>query len=75
MSTRTLASPLLLGTQVGLVASKLLVAHTPSSVAKMASLGLVGWIKAQRTGMSGRLPSLETHVVPPSVVIQTDVRP
>ena len=75
MSTRTLAKPLLLGAQVGVVANKLEVAHVPSSVAKRASFGLVGCINAQRMGMSGRFASLLTQVVPPSVVIQTEFTP
>ena len=75
ISTLTLAIPLLEAVQVGVVALKLVVLHTPNSVAKITSFRLIGLKRAQRIGISGRLPSLLTQVVPPLLVYQTDMIP
>ena len=61
--------------QVGEVLVKVVVAQIPNSVASITSLLFVGLNKAQRTGISGKFPSLLTQLVPPLAVYQTEVTP
>ena len=75
ISTLTFANPELEGVQVGEVALKLVVPQTPTSVANITSVESLGLNKAHLIGISGKFPSLETQVVPPLVVNQTEVTP
>ena len=75
MSTRTFASPLFDAVHAGEETERSSVDHTPISVARITSLRLSGLNNAQRTGISGRSPSLLTHVKPASTEYQIDVTP
>ena len=50
-----------------------LVAQTPNSVATITSFLSFGLNSAHLTGMSGKLPSLLTHEVPPLLEYQIEV--
>ena len=60
--------PLLDCTHVGLATEKSWVIHTPRSVPIITSLASKGLARIERTGISGRSPSLADHVDPPSLV-------
>ena len=65
MSTRVFARPLLEAAQVGVLAVISDVDQTPNSVATITSFLFLGLNKAQRIGISGKLPDLSTQVFPP----------